>query len=160
MGMQGPLAAQALGRSPYDDVVECDEDHDDKLDVNESGQQYDHRGRPINPETKRINRDIIRSHNEVMLVIGVAEQENPTSNPEAESDKRHATYEDDVGISLAFSALRCVDAAGAFGLDGFRQRVLLTGPAIDQSTDALGAQLMMCHLYVRSTGKCLATQAQ
>jgi hypothetical protein len=61
-----------------------------------------------------------------MLVIGVAEQENPTSNPEAESDKRHAMYEDDVGVNLAFSALRCVDAAGAFGLDGFRQRILVS----------------------------------
>ncbi|KAK2131546.1 hypothetical protein NOF04DRAFT_1343427 [Fusarium oxysporum II5] len=125
MGMQGPLTAQALGRSPYDDVVEWDDDHDEPPNTNDSGQQYDHRGRPINPETKRINRDIIRSHNEVMLVIGVAEQENPTTNPEAESDKRHAMYEDDVGINLAFSALRCVDAAGAFGLDGFRQRVLI-----------------------------------
>ncbi|KAH7172161.1 hypothetical protein DER46DRAFT_178663 [Fusarium sp. MPI-SDFR-AT-0072] len=125
MGMQGPLTAQALGRSPYDDVVEWDDDHDEPPNTNDSGQQYDHRGRPINPETKRINRDIIRSHNEVMLVIGVAEQENPTTNPEAESDKRHAMSEDDVGINLAFSALRCVDAAGAFGLDGFRQRVLV-----------------------------------
>ncbi|KAF4331862.1 hypothetical protein FBEOM_14361 [Fusarium beomiforme] len=125
MGMQGPLTAQALGRSPYDDVIECDDDHDEQSTGSNSGQQYDHRGRPINPETKKINRDIIRSHNEVMLVIGVAEQENPTSNPEAESQKRHETYEDDVGINLAFSALRCVDAAGAFGLDGFRQRVLI-----------------------------------
>ncbi|SCO33193.1 uncharacterized protein FFMR_02837 [Fusarium fujikuroi] len=125
MGMQGPLTAQALGRSPYDDVVERDDDHDEPPNTNDSGQQYDHRGRPINTETKRINRDIIRSHNEVMLVIGVAEQESSTTNPEAESDKRHAMYEDDMGTNLAFSALRCVDAAGAFGLDGFRQRVLI-----------------------------------
>ncbi|KAJ4268325.1 hypothetical protein NW762_002388 [Fusarium torreyae] len=124
MGMQGPLTAQALGRSPYDDVVEWDDDHDDQQTGDDS-QQYDHRGRPVNPETKRINRDIIRSHNEVMLVIGVAEQENPTTNPEAESDRRHAMYEDDIGINFAFSALRCVDAAGAFGLDGFRQRILI-----------------------------------
>ncbi|KAJ4008594.1 hypothetical protein NW752_009712 [Fusarium irregulare] len=125
MGMQGPLTAQALGRSPYDDVVEWDSDHDDLQNGGDSTQQFDHRGRPINPETKRINRDIIRSHNEVMLVIGVAEQENPTTSPEAESDKRHAVYEDDVGTNLAVSALRCVDAAGAFGLDGFRQRILI-----------------------------------
>jgi hypothetical protein len=125
MGMQGPLTAQALGRSPYDDVVEWDSDHDDLQNGGDSTQQFDHRGRPINPETKRINKDIIRSHNEVMLVIGVAEQENPTTSPEAESDKRHALYEDDVGTNLAVSALRCVDAAGAFGLDGFRQRILV-----------------------------------
>lgn len=69
-----------------------------------------------------------------MLVIGVAEQENPTSNPEAESERRHALYEYDVGMNLTFSAMRCVDAAGAFGLDGFRQRILvglsLTQPSL------------------------------
>lgn len=68
-----------------------------------------------------------------MLVIGVAEQENPTSSPEAESDKRHALYEDDVGRNLAFSAFRCVDAAGAFGLDGFRQRILVCYLSIERS---------------------------
>ncbi|RBR18299.1 uncharacterized protein FIESC28_06072 [Fusarium coffeatum] len=142
MGMQGPLTAQALGRSPYDDVVEWDSDHDDLQNGGDSNQQFDHRGRPINPETKRINRDIIRSHNEVMLVIGVAEQENPTTSPEAESDKRHAVYEDDVGTNLAVSALRCVDAAGAFGLDGFRQRILLCCGEIGQ-TDCLAVDLSM-----------------
>lgn len=106
-------------------MVEWEDDHDDQQNGSDSSQQFDHRGRPINSETKRINRDIIRSHNEVMLVIGVAEQENPTSSPEAESDKRHVMYEDDVGRNLAVSALRCVDAAGAFGLDGFRQRILV-----------------------------------
>lgn len=60
-----------------------------------------------------------------MLVIGVAEQENPTSNPEAESERRHSLYEYDVGMNLTFSAMRCVDAAGAFGLDGLRQRILV-----------------------------------
>ncbi|RTE76910.1 hypothetical protein BHE90_008601 [Fusarium euwallaceae] len=125
MGMQGPLTAQALGRSPYDDAVEWDGDQDDEQSDGSRQQQYDHRGRPINPETKRINRDIIRSHNEVMLVIGVAEQENPASNPEAESERRHALYEYDVGMKLTFRAMRCVDAAGAFGLDGLRQRILI-----------------------------------
>ncbi|KAF5027859.1 hypothetical protein F66182_47 [Fusarium sp. NRRL 66182] len=125
MGMQGPLTAQALGRSPYDDVVQWDDDHDDQQTADNPVQQYDHRGRPVNPETKRVNRDIIRSHNEVMLVIGVAEQEDPTSNPEAESERRHTMYEDDMGVTLAFSALRCVDTPGAFGLDGLRQRILI-----------------------------------
>lgn len=105
--------------------MEWDGDQDEEENDGSRQQQYDHRGRPINPETKRINRDIIRSHNEVMLVIGVAEQENPTSNPEAESERRHAMYEYDVGMNLTFSAMRCVDAAGAFGLDGLRQRILV-----------------------------------
>ncbi|KAF4980964.1 hypothetical protein FZEAL_3139 [Fusarium zealandicum] len=124
MGMQGPLTAQALGRSPYDDVVEWDGDQDDK-ENDGAAQQYDHRGRPMNPETKRINRDIIRSHNEVMLVIGVAEQENPSTNPEVDAERRHTTHEDNLGVTTAFAALRCVDAIGAFGVDGLRQRILI-----------------------------------
>ncbi|KAK7409585.1 hypothetical protein QQX98_008247 [Neonectria punicea] len=122
MGMQGPLTAQALGRSPYDDVVEWDRETDG---AHESAQQFDHRGRPVNPETKRINRDIVRSHNEVMLVIGVAEQENPNLGPEAESQRRHEAYEDRIGIKLASSAHRCIEAVGIFGLHGARQRILI-----------------------------------
>lgn len=89
-------------------------------------QQYDNRGRPINPETKRINRDIIRSHNEVMLVIGVAEQETANLGPNAEVGKRHQLYEDDMGIRLGASAHRCVEAIGLLGLHGLRQRILVS----------------------------------
>ncbi|KAH6987617.1 hypothetical protein BKA56DRAFT_669239 [Ilyonectria sp. MPI-CAGE-AT-0026] len=121
MGMQGPLTAQALGRSPYDDV-EWDRENEG---AGESTQQFDHRGRPVNPETKRINRDIVRSHNEVMLVIGVAEQENPNVGPEAESQRRHEAYEDAIGIKIASSAHRCIEAVGIFGLHGARQRILI-----------------------------------
>ncbi|KAF7554224.1 hypothetical protein G7Z17_g3081 [Cylindrodendrum hubeiense] len=122
MGMQGPLTAQALGRSPYDDVVEWDRETEG---TRESTQQFDHRGRPVNPETKRINRDIVRSHNEVMLVIGVAEQENPNIGPEAASQRRHEFHEDAIGIKIASSAHRCIEAVGIFGLHGARQRILV-----------------------------------
>ncbi|KAH7165996.1 hypothetical protein EDB81DRAFT_269387 [Dactylonectria macrodidyma] len=122
MGMQGPLTAQALGRSPYDDEVEWVRETEG---TGETTQQFDHRGRPVNPETKRINRDIVRSHNEVMLVIGVAEQENPNLGPEAESQRRHEAYEDSIGIKIASSAHRCIEAVGIFGLHGARQRILI-----------------------------------
>ncbi|TWU72277.1 hypothetical protein ED733_002790 [Metarhizium rileyi] len=121
MGMQGPLTAQALGRSPYDEVVDGEGEDDPRQPV----QQYDHRGRPINPETKKINRDIIRAHNEVMLVIGVAEPENPYSGPEAESQRRHDAYEDSIGRQLADSTLNCIDSVGIFGAHSLRQRILI-----------------------------------
>ncbi|KAL3957550.1 hypothetical protein ACCO45_008128 [Purpureocillium lilacinum] len=121
MGMQGPLTAQALGRSPYDEVVPGEGEEDPRQPT----QQYDYRGRPINPETRRMNRDIVRSHNEVMQVIGVAEPENPFSAPEAESQRRHGDYEEDVGLALVRPAIRCVESSGVFGLDGLRQRILI-----------------------------------
>ncbi|CAH0029079.1 unnamed protein product [Clonostachys rhizophaga] len=122
MGMQGPLTAQALGRSPYDDVVQGegeDENHEPR-------QQYDHRGRPINPESKRINRDMIRSHNEVMLVVGVAEPETPSAAPgEAELKRQHSEYEESTGSRLAWTAKALIHGIGLFGLTGARERVLV-----------------------------------
>ncbi|KAK1247806.1 hypothetical protein MKX07_000694 [Trichoderma sp. CBMAI-0711] len=119
MGMQGPLVAQALGRSPYDDVVMGEGEEDPRM----PRQQYDHGGRPINPDTVRINRDIIRSHNQVMFIIGIAEPENP--GPEIDSQRRHGAYEESVGLKLASSAKRCVEAVGIFGVNGLRDRILI-----------------------------------
>ncbi|KAM4056248.1 hypothetical protein HRG_003168 [Hirsutella rhossiliensis] len=121
MGMHGPLTAQALGRSPYDDVVEGEGEEDPRQPT----QQYDYRGRPFNPETRRVNREIVRSHNEVMLVIGVAEAENPALSAEAESHRRHEAYEESVGLFLASPAKRCVEAVGIFGINGLRHRILI-----------------------------------
>ncbi|KAG5940629.1 hypothetical protein E4U53_007553 [Claviceps sorghi] len=141
MGMQGPLTAQALvscspvlpaspfaapgidlckGRSPYDDVVDGEGQDDGHRPV----QQYDHRGRPVNPDTKRMNRDIIRAHNEVMLVIGVAEPETPWSGAEAESKRRHELHEAAIGLGLGFMSRTCVESVGIFGIHGLRQRIL------------------------------------
>ncbi|KAF4581845.1 hypothetical protein GQ602_006469 [Ophiocordyceps camponoti-floridani] len=120
MGMHGPLTAQALGRSPYDDVVEGEGEEDSRQPT----QQYDCRGRPINPETRRMNREIVRAHNEVMLVIGVAETENTASTPEPESQRRHEDYEESIGNMLFTPSEQCIDAIGYFGLDGLRQRIL------------------------------------
>lgn len=111
------------GRSPYDDVVEWGREPDG--DAPETTQQFDTRGRPINLETRRINRDIIRSHNEVMLVIGVAEPENPAPAPEAQSEMRRDQYEDNIGLTLASLASRCIENAGVFGVNGLRERILV-----------------------------------
>ena len=100
-------------------------DGNGERDARQPQQQYDHRGRPVNPDTKRRNRDIIRSHNEVMLVIGVAEPEHPASRPEFKSQQRHYEYEEDAGQRLNVAANRCLDAVGLFGIHGLRQRILV-----------------------------------
>ena len=86
---------------------------------------WDEKGRPVNPETKRINRDVIRSHNEVMLVIGVAEPEGGISPAQAESARKHNQYEDRIGQSLLITS-RIVEAAGAWGIYGVRDRILVS----------------------------------
>jgi hypothetical protein len=91
----------------------------------EPSQQYDHRGRPINPESKRINKDIIRSHNEVMLVVGVAEPENSHTDPETEAKRQHILCEDAIGSQIIWATKRCIEAVGVFGVTGFRQRILV-----------------------------------
>ncbi|AEO62683.1 uncharacterized protein THITE_2041768 [Thermothielavioides terrestris NRRL 8126] len=123
MGRLGPVTSQGLGRSPYDDVVPGEGPD------NPRGHQqlYDERGRPINPETKRINRDVIRSHNEVMMVIGVAEPENGFVEAQAEAARRHRQYEDRVGRRLLLAG-GVFETAAIWGVNGMRQRILLYKP--------------------------------
>ncbi|KAI6783021.1 uncharacterized protein J7T54_002183 [Emericellopsis cladophorae] len=123
MGIQGPLTAQALGRSPYDQDVVSGEG---EVDPNTPNQQYDSRGRHINPETKRINRDIVRAHNEVMLVVGVAEPDNPHTASELEEKRQHYAYESHLGQRMIWATNRCFEMVGVFGVAGLRQRLLVS----------------------------------
>lgn len=122
MGRLGPLTSMALGRSPYDDVVMGEGEGDPRAPL----QMYDERGRPVNPETKRVNRDIIRSHNEVMLVIGVVESENSLDDLRAEQMRRyaHERHDERVGRNLEWAARVC-ELGGVWGIGGVRQRILL-----------------------------------
>jgi hypothetical protein len=89
-------------------------------------QLYDDRGRPINPETKRINRDVIRSHNEVMMVIGVAEPENGIAEAQLEASHNHHRYEDRIGRRLLLTGA-VLETAAIWGVNGMRQRILVCG---------------------------------
>lgn len=111
------------GRSPYDDVVQGT----GEADPREPLQLYDEKGRPSNPETKRITRDIIRSHNEVMQVIGVAEPDNSVLDPETELRLRQDEQEDIIGRRLMYGG-RLIAVAGVWGVNGFRQRILVCVP--------------------------------
>ncbi len=95
-------------------------------DPHGSEQLYDERGRPINPETKRINRDVIRSHNEVMMVIGVAEPENGIAEAQAEAAQKHHQYEDRIGRRLLLTG-GVLETAAIWGVNGMRQRILVSG---------------------------------
>ncbi|KAL2157614.1 hypothetical protein VTH06DRAFT_5993 [Thermothelomyces fergusii] len=123
MGRLGPITSLGLGRSPYDEVVPGEGPEDPRA----PRQQYDERGRPINPETKRINRDVIRSHNEVMMVIGVAEPENSLVDAQAEATREQQRYEDRVGRTLLLYG-GVLNTAAIWGINGMRQRILLYKP--------------------------------
>lgn len=85
---------------------------------------YDERGRPVNPETRRINRDVIRSHNEVMQVIGVAEPDNEVPDPQIEVRFRQQEDEDRIGQRL-LNVGRILEIGGVWGVNGIRQRILV-----------------------------------
>ncbi|KAJ9148432.1 hypothetical protein NKR23_g5130 [Pleurostoma richardsiae] len=122
MGKLGPLTSQALGRSPYDEVIMGEGEGDIRAPL----QMYDERGRPVNPETKQINKDVIRSHNEVMLVIGVAEPENSVDELRAEAFRRreHDIRDERIGRAL-LNVGRALEIGGVWGVNGLRQRILL-----------------------------------
>ncbi|RYP29914.1 hypothetical protein DL767_006513 [Monosporascus sp. MG133] len=120
MGRLGPLTSQALGRSPHDDVVEGL----GQAYPHEPEKQYDEKGRVINPQTKRTIKDFIRAHNEVMLVIGVAEPDNAgISEEQARLAVARQMYEADTGRSL-LNVGRSLGILGIWGVHGTRQRVL------------------------------------
>ncbi|KAK9799238.1 hypothetical protein AB5N19_04674 [Seiridium cardinale] len=123
MGRLGPLTSQALGRSPYDDVVAGT----GQDDPHEPQRQYDEKGRIINPETKQRIKNVIRAHNEVMLVIGVAEPENSGESPEVAMAREHQAYESETGRTL-INIGRSLHPLGTWGIQGVRQRLMLFQP--------------------------------
>ncbi|KAF3065068.1 hypothetical protein GL218_02534 [Daldinia childiae] len=120
MGRLEPLTSLALGRSPYDDVVLGEGEQD----PHEPEKQYDGTGRIVNPRTKRIIKDIIRAHNEVMLVIGVAEPENNGISPaDIEITRQYHEYESDTGRTL-YQAGTTLGILGTWGVLNIRRRIL------------------------------------
>ncbi|KAI1827914.1 hypothetical protein F4861DRAFT_294587 [Xylaria intraflava] len=116
MGRHEPLTSLALGRSPYDDVVEGE----GEADLREPARRYDEHGRVVNEESKQKNKDIIRAHNEVMHVIGVAEPES--SSLGADSSRLHCECENAVGMKF-FHLGRVLVIVGVWGVHGIRQRI-------------------------------------
>ncbi|CAK7227887.1 hypothetical protein SEUCBS140593_006727 [Sporothrix eucalyptigena] len=115
------MSRTALGRSPYDILVLGT----GEVNPHEPPQSYDERGRPYNAETRRINRNIIRAHNEVMQVIGVAEPDSlMTAESEADNQLIQQLHEDKLGHKL-FWPMRTIGLLGLWGAEPLRQSVLL-----------------------------------
>ncbi|KAI1126064.1 hypothetical protein F5Y10DRAFT_245784 [Nemania abortiva] len=121
MGRHEPLTSLALGRSPYDDVVEGE----GEADSQEPTREYDAHGRVVNEDSKKMNKDIIRAHNEVMLVIGVAEQDpSASSRLVANSTELYNDYENITGKRFLRLG-RVLVITGIWGIHGVRQRILV-----------------------------------
>ncbi|KAI1330133.1 hypothetical protein F5Y16DRAFT_396700 [Xylariaceae sp. FL0255] len=122
MGRLEPLVSLALGRSPYDDeVVEGEGDDDPR----QPPRQYNEQGRVTNPETRRINRELIRAHNEVMHVIGVAEPDNAARNTlEMDAARMRDKWETTTGKRLRQAGCALFNV-GLRGIYGIRQRLLV-----------------------------------
>lgn len=122
-------------------------------------QQYDERGRPVNPATKQMNKDIIRAHNEVMAVIGVAEADHPTHDQEHELRIQHELSEEQTAKNIAFAAKWSLDAIGIFGAHGLRQRTLVRaksrlefGSVSDRSRSTLASPKCPFGSFIRTRG--------
>jgi hypothetical protein len=90
---------------------------------------YDSRGRPVNRQTRRRNREIIQqAHNELMLTIGVAEAETTsvrTAARERELGAMHARRDDTVARHIGNLA-NISRIVGVWGLSGMRHRMLVS----------------------------------
>lgn len=94
-------------------------------DPREPEKQYDEKGRLINPRTKQAIKDTIRAHNEVMLVIGVAEPDSSgITEAQAKLNREYHEYEADTGRTL-LNVGRSLGILGIWGVHGTRQRVLV-----------------------------------
>ncbi|KAK4147206.1 uncharacterized protein C8A04DRAFT_9193 [Dichotomopilus funicola] len=124
MGRLGPLTSQGLGRSPYDDTVPG---QGNDYPPNQYA-YFDDRGRLYNPVIKGLNRDFIRSHNEVMMVIGVAEPESGTAaDAQMDATHRQNRFEDVIGSRLHLAAFQIASASN-WAVHGIRQRLWVYQP--------------------------------
>ncbi|KAL7625029.1 hypothetical protein AAE478_004243 [Parahypoxylon ruwenzoriense] len=122
MGRLEPLTSLALGRSPYDDVVVS---RDGPADPREPEKQYDVTGRVMNPQTKQTIKNLIRAHNEVMQVIGVAEPDNGgISADDATAAKQYQEYESDMGRTL-YQLGTSLGILGTWGVINIRRRIMV-----------------------------------
>ena len=72
-----------------------------------------------------MNKEIIRSHNEVMLVVGVAE-ENSNPDQEAKLQALHEQDEQRISNRIFLASANMLDAVGVFGFHRLRQRILVS----------------------------------
>lgn len=97
-----------------------------EADPHEPDKQYDGTGRIVNPQTKQIIKDVIRAHNEVMQVIGVAEPENiGISAADLETAKLYHEYESDTGRTL-YQFGSSLGILSTWGVLNIRRRIMVS----------------------------------
>ncbi|CZS99682.1 hypothetical protein WAI453_002382 [Rhynchosporium graminicola] len=125
MGRQGYLTAMALGRGHFeDDMIETLAEGQ----RNGCTQQYNDRGHPSNPETRRREREHVRAANEVMQVTGVVE-DSLAARVKLSRDLQEKHQELLVGLRL-MEVGRGVLVGGIWGVMGLRRRILLYKPYV------------------------------
>ncbi|RKF71187.1 hypothetical protein GcC1_105001 [Golovinomyces cichoracearum] len=118
MGQLEPLTALALGRGHYEDEIAWSSGS-----ILESEQSYNHRGHPINPETKRRERENIRAANEVMLASGIVE-DAAVAMERSRKDEEEKQIESFIGFKL-IEVGRAFLHTGVWGVIGLRRRILV-----------------------------------
>jgi hypothetical protein len=90
-----------------------------------------------------MNKDIIRAHNEVMMVIGVAEPENAATDNQSEVARRRYLYEERLGTRLlTFGGI--AEAIGIWGINGLRHPLLVRS---DHILIPVSPLLTVCQIY-------------
>ncbi|KAG4434398.1 hypothetical protein IFR05_010131 [Cadophora sp. M221] len=123
MGRQEYLTAMALGRGHYEDEIIQTAGEGSQ---NQRTQEYNDRGHPRNPETKRREREHVRAANEVMQVTGVVEDVMAVREKATQTIfEKHQ----ELVLGLRFMEVgRAVLVGGVWGVMGLRRRVLLYKP--------------------------------
>ncbi|KFY49470.1 hypothetical protein V496_09986 [Pseudogymnoascus sp. VKM F-4515 (FW-2607)] len=118
-----PLIVSALGRSPYNDELIVNDDPGQRDGTVRIGQQYDDRGRPINPETTQRTKDLVRASNEVLQAAGIIE---PNSDFRARDEALKAAREEDFDKAFRRRTIGGVLlTAGVWGTSGMRRRTCI-----------------------------------
>jgi len=93
MGRQQYLTRLALGRSPYQEPIQEPKSDDEILEILQSssatrisvmtdshGQQFDYKGRPVNPAAEARKSETRRAHNTILCLSGVLEDRKTTTS--------------------------------------------------------------------------------
>lgn len=107
-----------------------------------TGQQYDDRGHPVNPETRQRMRDHIRASNEVMQAAGIIEE---TADVRARDKAFQETLQRETEMGLRrLEVGRVLLVAGVWGVCGFRRRILVSSiPGCNINPDCLVIQKLL-----------------
>ncbi|KAJ5610451.1 hypothetical protein N7510_007170 [Penicillium lagena] len=108
MGRQAYLNRLALGRSPYDapDYGAVDPSSTvrrvSSIHADDYMQQYDHRGHPVNPESKVLGRGLRRAKNDILSTMGivVSGEDRNTRVPNEQQKINQIATENDFGLVI------------------------------------------------------------